>query len=227
MFKSKVQPLIIPQYEHGRMAGILAAHWGNDWFDKPAMDFALWVAGVAFHDWNYGLLDNLPIGEASEEEWLAMARRGVSVELDDPITDTVAKLHIRRLLSGQETGERAAMIRQIDAHIDKRLAATGHPLCDFLWADRITRLCDNIAFDFAFGQARADQAGVYARRDSTQETAISYRIQTGGQILLQPWPFAAASISGVITGFAADGYPDRLQPRLLPFSLAPQLQSDP
>jgi hypothetical protein len=68
MFRSKNQPSVIPQYEHGRMAGILASHWGNDSFDRPAIDFERWVAGVAFHDWHYGVLDNLPIGEASPED---------------------------------------------------------------------------------------------------------------------------------------------------------------
>jgi hypothetical protein len=30
MFKSKTRPTVIPQYEHGRLAGTLAAMWGND-----------------------------------------------------------------------------------------------------------------------------------------------------------------------------------------------------
>ena len=88
MFKSKIQPLIIPQYEHGRMSGILAAHWGNDAFDRPAIDFDRWVAGVAFHDWHYGVLDNLPILEASETAWVALTRRAVVEHFDDPIVET-------------------------------------------------------------------------------------------------------------------------------------------
>jgi hypothetical protein len=52
MFKSKVRPIAIPQYEHGRLTGTLAAMWGNDDIDRPVIDFASFVRGVALHDWH-------------------------------------------------------------------------------------------------------------------------------------------------------------------------------
>ena len=100
MFKSKVRPIVISQYEHGRLAGTLAAMWGNDDFDKPVIDFTSFVWGVTLHDWHYGVVDNVPIGEANEADWLAMVRKGVDHWFDDPITDIVTKLHMRRLLAG-------------------------------------------------------------------------------------------------------------------------------
>jgi len=202
------------------MSGILASHWGNDAFDRPALDFDRWVTGVLFHDWHYGVLDNLPILEASETAWVALTRRAVVEHFDDPVVDIVAKLQVRRLLNGQESEERAALIRQIDAHVDARLPESGYPLADFQWADRITRLCDNIAFEFAFGNIGTEQAAVHARQADAAETAIHYTIQTGGQILVQPWPFAVPSISGFITGFAADGYPDVLKPQMIQFTFS-------
>lgn len=65
MFKSKIRSIIIPQYEHGRLAGTVASLWGNDDFARPVIDFASFVQGVALHDWHYGPIDNLPIGEAA------------------------------------------------------------------------------------------------------------------------------------------------------------------
>jgi hypothetical protein len=92
MFRSKARPIVIPQYEHGRLAGILAQQWGNDNFDRPSMNFASFVEGVALHDWHYSFGDNLPIDGADEEAWLAMTRRGLVLRLPDPISDIVAKL---------------------------------------------------------------------------------------------------------------------------------------
>ena len=40
MFRSKARPIVIPQYEHGRLAGTLAQHWGNDHFDRQ--QFQIW-----------------------------------------------------------------------------------------------------------------------------------------------------------------------------------------
>ena len=57
MFKSKLRPIITPQAEHGKQAGLLASLWGNETFDKPPVDFSAFVNGVVLHDWAYGLLD--------------------------------------------------------------------------------------------------------------------------------------------------------------------------
>lgn len=53
MFKSKVRPVDVPNYEHSRLAGIFASYWGNQDFDKPVLDNAAFVEGVALHDWHY------------------------------------------------------------------------------------------------------------------------------------------------------------------------------
>ena len=103
--------MIIPQYEHGRLAGMLAHHWGNARFERPLLNFASFVQGVALHDWHYPWNDNLPIIGAEEADWLAMTRRGMVLRLADPISDIVAKLHLRRLLSYVPSPERAAMMQ--------------------------------------------------------------------------------------------------------------------
>ncbi len=203
------------------MSGILAAHWGNDAFDRPALDFDRWVTGVVFHDWQYGILDNLPILESSETAWLALTRRAVVDHFDDPVVDIVAKLHVRRLLGGMVSDTRAEMIQQIDEHVDARLAESGYSLDAFRRADRITRLCDNIAFDFAFGHEQTEQAGVFARQTDEAETTIQYTLHPNGQIIIDPWPFGVPTISSFITAFAADGYPDVLKPQLLHFTFSP------
>ena len=123
MFKSKVRAINVPQYEHGRLAGTVARAWGNDAFDCPALDFDAFVAGVTLHDWGYGVIDNLPIGAAPEDEWLEVIRKGVEKRFEHPTTDIVVKLHIRRLLSFYSSPEREAFIEQIDQRIADRLRA--------------------------------------------------------------------------------------------------------
>ncbi len=222
MFKSKTRSIIIPQSEHGRLSGMLASLWGNGAFDRPALDFAAFVDGVILHDWNYGLVDTLPIMEAGESEWLAMARRGVEHTFENPITDIVVKLHLKRLLNSHDYPERQKLARVIDAHVASRLSQTGLILADFEWADKITRFCDMVAFDFSFEQPTTETIDLYARHDTDQMTPVTYEIKPSGEIQIDPWPFSVPCYSGFIFGYQREGYPDKLCPTIIEFHLFPK-----
>ena len=51
-----------PEAEHQRLAGVVAAAWGNDEVKRPPLPFESWVRGVAVHDRAYGELDEDLIG---------------------------------------------------------------------------------------------------------------------------------------------------------------------
>jgi hypothetical protein len=212
---------VIPQYEHGRLAGTLAQHWGNEEFERPAMNFASFVAGVALHDWHYGFGDDLPIDGAAEKEWVAMTQRGLALRLPDPISDIVAKLHLRRLCSYNHnpTAERVALMAAFDEVVQARLPETGHSRAEFEWADKITQFCDNVAFHFSFESERELAANVWARSGDKEETAVTYRIRPQGQVVIDPWPFAVPAISGMVIAYQAEGYPHVLEPVVVPFSV--------
>ena len=84
MFLSRTRPVIITQHEHSRLAGICASFWGNESFDRPDLDSTAFVRAVTLHDWQYGLLDNLPIMGAPAVDWLDITRRGVEYRFDNP-----------------------------------------------------------------------------------------------------------------------------------------------
>ena len=219
MFKSKVRSINIPQYEHGRLAGTFALLWGNDDFDQPALDFASFVRGVALHDWHYGIIDNLPIGEAKEADWLATARQGVAYWFDDPITDIVAKLHLKRLLARHGSAETDELANQIELRIAERMPHTLFARAQFEWADKITCFCDQLAFDFSFEEPVEDRLSVFSEQNTHQDTSIAYSIKPGGKVQVGPWPFSVDSFSGIITGYQQAGYPDKLTPEIIHFQV--------
>jgi len=219
VFRSKTRPVIIPQYEHGRVAGTLASLWGNAQFDRPALDFPAFVQGVAFHDWHYGVLDTVAVGGGDPAAWLSIVRKGVAHRFDAPVTDIVAKLHIRRLLTMKESPEYGELVEEIDARIRDRLPASGASLEQLQWADRITEFCDDVAFDFCFEQPVRRTVGVHGRAYSNESTPLSYEIQAGGMIRVEPWPFSVESFSGLAVGYEEVGYPEALVPLLIPFSV--------
>jgi len=219
MFKSQQRPVVFSQYEHGRLAGTLAQHWGNPSFARPALDFPAFVAGVALHDWGYGLLDNLPIGEAAEDEWLKVIRKGIVNYFDHPTTDIIVKHHLRRLLSLNPSPERKDLISQIDERIAGRLEKGGPSLESYKKADKITQLCDMISFDFCFERPRQRTLAVYAQLHSDETTPITYEIRPAGEVCIDPWPFSIPVISGMVFAFQRQGYPKELQPIVIPYNI--------
>ena len=220
MFQSKIHPLIIPQHEHGRMAGMLAAIWGNGDFDRPSMGFDSFVKGVTFHDRGYGTFDNLPIGSMDEVGWIEVTQKGIEQRFDDPTADIVALMHLKRLLTGHQSKERQGLIKRAEAHISKRLPETEFALDVFAWADRITNLCEIIASDFCFGEATEFSGLVCARVKSEDVTEIIYTLDDD-TITVRPWPFCVERYRGFIVGYQSEGYPDRLEPEILPWRFIP------
>jgi len=217
VFKSKIRPIIIPQFEHGRLAGTFASQWGNQDFKRPVIDFDSFVEGVTFHDWHYGVIDNLAIGGSTEEAWLELVRKGVDYWFEDPVTDIVVKLHIRRLLSSQDTPERNALIERIEERIVVRLPHTPFSREQFEWADRITKFCDQMAFDFSFESSMKAALVVFADEQANKEINITYEIKPQGQIEISPWPFSVEAFRGFIIGYNQQGYPDTLKPEMIHF----------
>ncbi len=79
MFRSKRHPVVVPQAEHARMAGAIAAVRAN----PPPLPFESFVRGVALHDRGYGELDDDEIGATSPERWADVERRGFTERSGD------------------------------------------------------------------------------------------------------------------------------------------------
>jgi hypothetical protein len=178
------------------MAGAIAAAFRPE--DVP-LPFESWVRGVTLHDRGYGELDDDPIGKTSQERWAGeIETAGFRASSGDAVADLVVALHIRRLIGDDvEHPARAALAQEIDE-------ALGEVSPEARAVDRLTQLCDSIAFAFCFEQATAGDGFEY---------------DGGSRITLDPWPLAVPTLRGVVQGFVGDGYPGRLQPVVSLFEL--------
>jgi hypothetical protein len=219
MFKSKQRPIAIPQWEHQKLAGTLALLWGNADFERPPVAFESFLAGVGLHDRAYGPLDNLPIGELPEEQWLALTRRGFEMTWSDPIADVIAKMHLKRLVSYGEASARQALAAEMTQAIQAQLQQHGLAAATFERIDRITNLCDRIAFDVCFEAPAEGDVRIFPRNDRDEEIRVRYRIEDG-TIQVAPWPFAVERHQGYLVGYQLDGYPAVLEPVVLMYQLA-------
>lgn len=218
MFKSKQRPIAIPQWEHQKLAGTLALLWGNADFERPPVSFESFLTGIGLHDRAYGPMDNLPIGELPEQEWLALTRRGFAMTWADPVADVIAKVHLQRLTSYGSAPARQAMAAEMAQEISAQIQRHGLDVAIFKRIDRITNLCDRIAFDFCFEAPAEGEVRIFPRHDRDEEVTIRYHT-AGSTIQVDPWPFALDTHAGYLVGYQLENYPTVLEPAMLPYQV--------
>ncbi len=219
MFKSKQRPIAIPGWEHQKLAGTLALLWGNADFERPPVAFESFLAGVGLHDRAYGPLDNLPIGELAEEQWLALTRGGFEMAWSDPIADLIAKMHLQRLVSYRDAPARQAPGRR-DGAGDPGADPARRLGCRCLRADRSDHQSvrpDRVRC-LLRGASRRRRAHL-SHNDRDEEIVVRYRIEDS-TIQVAPWPFAVDRHQGYLVGYQLDGYPAVLEPVVLTYQLA-------
>jgi hypothetical protein len=218
MFKSKRRPLVTPQSEHLKLVGTLAMLWGNDAFELPPIERESMILGMGTHDRGYGYLDNHSIGGMDDSEWFPVARRTFTMPCSDVVADTIVKYHFRRLASHDQSPGRKALTAEFTAALDEHLKA--HNLSKELFdrIDRITNLCDSLSFSLCFEVPASGEISIFPRNGEDKEVAVKYRVEDG-LISADPWPFAVDSYEGYLVAYQSDGYPEQLDPVILPYLL--------
>jgi len=218
MFKSKRRPIVIPQSEQLRLVGTLALLWGNAEFDRPPIAHQSMIAGMGLHDRGYGLLDNNPIGEMSDDIWIPIARRSFTLFNSDVVADTIVKYHFRRLARHSDSAERQALAAEFSQVLAAQLAQ--HQLSKELFdrIDRITNFTDSVSFDFCFDAPASGSVLIFPKNDEDRAVSVQYQVEEG-VIRVDPWPFSVEEYRGYLFAYHREGYPERLDPFILPYHL--------
>jgi hypothetical protein len=135
-----------------------------------------------------------------------------------PIADVITKMHLRRLASYGSAPARQAMTAEMTQALQAQIERHGLDAALFERVDRITDLCDSIAFDFCFEAPAKGEVRIFPRNDRDEEFAVGYRIE-GGTIQVDPWPFGVESHSGYLVGYQLAGYTAILEPVMLRYQL--------
>ena len=218
MFRSKRRQIVTPQSEHLKLVGTLAMLWGNDQFDHPPIESKSMISGMGLHDRGYGYLDNSPIGGMTAEEWLPIARRGFNMPCSDVVADVIVKYHIRRLASSDPSETRKALTVEFSQSIDSYLDQHNLSKTLFDRMDRITDLLDRLSFEFCFDAPASGSIFIFPRNDEDTEINVQYHVEDG-EINITPWPFSVDEHRGYLVAYQMDGYPERLDPVILPYLL--------
>ena len=220
MFKHKQRTVVIPQSEHQRLAGELALLWGNAEFELPPLPRLSVTAGIALHDRAYDTLDNMAIDEVTEDRWLAVTRKGFFMPCGDPIADLITRHHLLRLVCGRPTPSRLELAGEMRFAIQQQIAQHGFDAGLFQQVDRMTELCDAVAFDFCWGEPASRQMEVVTHYASAKSRSVRYQVE-GSEIRLDPWPLAVENHTGYLVGYQLEGYPEQADGLLLPYTIRP------
>lgn len=148
--------------------------------------------------------------------WLATQKRGIQMRLNDPTTDTVSLMHLRRLLNISDHCDVEHVIELAEERIATTIVRTPYTRELFEQADTITRTCDMISFKFCFGEPVEFEETVISHGHSI---GIRIHVTETGHIQLDPWLLSVPELRGFIIGYEATGYPDHLQPVMVEFAI--------
>lgn len=218
MFRSKSRQIVTPQSEHLKLVGTLAMLWGNGQFNTPPIERESMILGMGLHDRGYGYLDNSPIGGMRDEEWQVIARRGFYMDGSDPVADAIVKFHIRRLASHGTTDIRKALFAEFSQGVDEHLQRHNFSRLLFDRTDRITDLLDSLSFEFCFDIPASGRINIFPRNGEDKEVTVEYQVKDG-EITVSPWTFSVDEHVGYLVAYQLDGYPERLDPVMLPYRL--------
>jgi hypothetical protein len=226
MFIHKSKPLIVPQRNHAHLAGNLAAYWGNDKFDLPIIPLETVVKGITFHQNGYDLIDVKPVKQMTDDELVEVFKNDFYVDLQDNDAELINMFHQYRLVSGRVETDQSqvfvALKNEFRKAMDVKLAKSQFSENDFLWANRITHLCDKLSFNFCFGNESPEKVELFQSVIST-ETITSVHVLEESTIHLDPWPFSTDKIISAVVAYEKDDYPNTLMPQLLTLSASPQV----
>lgn len=199
MFRSVRRDVIYPQAEHARLAGAIAAAWGNAELRRAPLPHESFVRGVALHDRGYGELDTDGIGEIGPARWVEIQRRSFAPRGDDPVVDLIVALHVHRLVSRPRDPLEAAALPEMEQALPALRAAAGVSEADAAAADAITNVCDLASFVWCFEEpAERTVRGV--------DVVVDGR----GSLTLAPWPLGVPRLDVVVVGYRAAAYPEQL-----------------
>ncbi|MSR71344.1 MAG: DUF3891 family protein [Candidatus Taylorbacteria bacterium] len=218
MFISNKNSIVTPQSEHARLSATIAMLWGNSDFEKTTLPQDSFVRGVLFHDRGFGSHDNYSLGNLSKEERELTLIDGILKASNDPVADIVTLLHIKRLTKMYPPEQIKEIADLCDKTLELKMKTSKFSKEEFTFADRITELADDIAFDFAFGDEDGGEASVLKKHDDKEFTQIKFTIQ-GITISMNPWPLSVDHYEGFIIGYEKEGYPQVLNSQLINFIL--------
>lgn len=220
MFRSRRRAVVYPQAEHARLSAAIAAAWGNEEFRPPPLPPDSFVRGVALHDRGYGELDTDEIGAVPSERWVEVQRRGFDPRGEDAVVDLVVALHVRRLVAGSRDAHEAAALVEMNGVLPRLQAAAGVGDAEAAATDSVTALCDVVSFDVCLEEPSRRVLSVVPAVGA-EPVEVRFAYDGDGLVTLEPWPLAPPSLTAVLTGYRADGYPRELDPVISPVRLQP------
>lgn len=220
MFRSEVRELIVTQREHARLAGFIAAHWGNESFEKPRLNLHSLVKGITFHQNGYDVFDKVDFRTLSELELVEVYRRDIKVELRDTTAELVNLYHQLRLINKKikENPEFTTFIslrKKVENLISQKMAEQNFREEDYAWSNRITHLCDKISFNFCFGEPIEEEVGIYPKVETQELMRARITIKDPETVIVDPWPFSKNTIDSLVIGYRQENYPRKLIPELI------------
>lgn len=216
--------LIIPQTEHQRFAADLARSWGGEGFAIPEVGLENLAASTYAHDRCYGELDCLEVGNTPRDEWLALRRRGLLMDGDNPVANALFCMHNMCLLKDAFDPDSVRLYNDSRARLGEIQAKIPFPLKELEAAFSLQRLCDEISYRCCRGEPARGSMVIWRNPASPRWVELEFEVLPNLNVTVKPWPFKPVELRGTITSYRSLGYfasPRRLEKEMLAVKVTP------
>lgn len=222
------EKLVIPQAYHAGMTADIVKHWGNHSFPHPPHHSQLIEAAESHHFGAFGLYDMINIADRLGPEELAkLFVAEVSTDTTNPNTRIMILHHNLRVMTPmlKKTSPENPLLSvytAIEAMYDEQLARSTITPEELRYVDGVMCVADKISFDFCAQKQTPRSVSIGSYGQQEQPVALNYQILPDRNIHVYPWPFQNPKISGILTAFPKNGYPQNLlERRRIPYTVSP------
>ena len=215
---------IIPQTEHQRLAAALAGSWGGEGFAVPQVGLENLAASTYAHDRCYGELDRWEVGNTPRDTWLALRRRGLLMDDDNPVVNALFCMHNMCLLKDAFDPPSVRLYNDSRAKLGEIQAKIPFPLKELEAAFSLQRLCDEISYRCCRGEHACGSMVIWRNPASPRWIELEFEVLPNLNVTVKPWPFKPVELRGTITSYRRLGYfasPRRLEKEIFSVRVTP------
>jgi hypothetical protein len=114
--------------------------------------------------------------------------------------------------------EMKELVELCDKTLEEKIQLSGFEKTEYDFADKVTEIADDIAFDFALEEDSNGEVFVYKKHNDEVATPVTFIIKEN-IVSMIPWPLSVDSYEGSIVGYEKEGYPQNLKEQVIPFIL--------
>lgn len=208
MFKRKKQNLVIPQFEHTRLAATIANHFDFSNYDISKETIKNLILSAAFHDRALYKKDLIDINEMKRSERKSLVDKYMKSKYENFELELFVMMHHSRLLNWPGY---LKMKWSFDERINEIVQKNNLDLKFYKKLDSLVGFFDHVSYDFCYQEMGKHKYKIF---DGTKIKTVQYKINEDS-IEFFDIKLKSKKMETFIFTYKLNTYPKKLEPSVI------------